>query len=35
MVIVGSGIMAENLDNAVITANTIATGAGLFVFIFI
>ena len=36
MVIVGSGIMAENLtnDNAVrLLANTIATGAGLFVFI--
>ena len=34
MVIVGSGIMAENLtnDNAVrLLANTIATGAGLFV----
>ena len=36
MVIVGSGIMAENLtnDNAVrLLANTIATGAGLFVLI--
>ena len=34
MIIVGSGIMAENLtdDNAVrLLANTIATGAGLFV----
>ena len=33
MVIVGSGIMAENLtnDNALrLTANTLATGAGLF-----
>ena len=36
MVIVGSGIMAENLtnDNALrLTANTLATGAGLFVLI--
>ena len=36
MIIVGSGIMAENLtdDNAVrLLANTIATGAGLFVLI--
>ena len=36
MVIVGSGIMAENLthDNALrLTANTFATGAGLFVLI--
>ena len=36
MIIVGSGIMAENLtnDNALrLTANTIATGAGLFVLI--
>ena len=36
MIIVGSGIMAENLtnDNALIlTANTLATGAGLFVLI--
>ena len=34
MIIVGSGIMAENLtnDNALrLTANTLATGAGLFV----
>ena len=36
MIIVGSGIMAENLtnDNALrLTANTLATGAGLFVLI--
>ena len=36
MVVVGSGIMAENLtnDNALrLTANTLATGAGLFVLI--
>jgi len=36
MIIVGSGIMAENLtnDNGVrLLANTIATGAGLFVLI--
>ena len=36
MIIVGSGIMAENLtdDNALrLTANTIATGSGLFVLI--
>ena len=35
MIIVGSGIMAENLtnDNALrLTANTLATGAGLFLF---
>ena len=36
MIIVGSGLMAENLTNDVavmLIANTIATGAGLFVLI--
>ncbi len=36
MIIVGSGLMAENLSNDVavmLIANTIATGAGLFVLI--
>ena len=36
MIIVGSGLMAENLTNDVavmLVANTIATGAGLFVLI--
>ena len=36
MIIVGSGLMAENLTNdtaVMLIANTIATGAGLFVLI--